>query len=250
MMWKIAVCDDSPAEMGQLLAMLDRYAAQKGVSLHIRDYPDGRALTAACADKGLRFDLILLDVLMACSNGIDTAARLRSLGIRTPIIFCTTSRDYAVESYEVEAAGYLVKPIAYQRLAALLDRHLKSREGPRLALHVPGGIHYLYYSQILYFESREHMTYALLSTGESLRCSESLAALEKTLQSDPRFYRCHKAFLVNLDCIERVEDSFVLMDGSRVPYRIRDKKKITGDYYRYFLEKNLPSPTQPSEGTP
>lgn len=88
------------------------------------------------------------------------------------------------------------------------------------------------------------MTYAILGTGETLRCAESLAVLEKTLSQDPRFYRCHKAYLVNMDYIERVEDVFLLSDGSRVPYRIREKKKITDGYYRYFLKRNLAFPSQ------
>lgn len=244
-MWKIAICDDNSAEAQRLQVLLNRYAAHKGLSFQIRTYPDGIDLASAYEDNGLRFDLILLDVLMLRSNGIDTAAKLRRLGIRTPIIFCTTSRDYAVESYEVEAAGYLVKPVTYERLALLLDRNLKKQDSPRLALHIPGGIHYLYYSQILYFESRDHMTYAMLDTGEAIRCSESLATLEKTLSQDPRFYRCHKAFLVNMDHIERVEDVFVLSEGSRVPYRIRQRKQITDDYYRYFLHRNLDSLSNP-----
>lgn len=243
-MWKIAICDDNSAETEQLRTLLNRYAHQKGLSLQIYAYSDGGALISAYEDKGLRFHLILLDVLMQRSNGIDTAAKLRRLGVHTPIVFCTTSRDYAVESYEVEAAGYLVKPVTYERLALLLDKSLKKQDSPRLALHLPGGIHYVYYSQILYFESREHMTYAILDTGETLRCAESLAVLEKMLSHDPRFYRCHKAYLVNMDYIERVEDVFLLSDGSRVPYRIREKKKITDDYYRYFLKRNLAFPSQ------
>lgn len=246
-MWKVAVCDDNSVETEQLRTMLNRYADQKGLSLQICAYSDGGALISAYEDKGLRFNLILLDVLMQRSNGMDTAAKLRRLGVHTPIVFCTTSRDFAVESYEVEAAGYLVKPVAYERLKQLLDKNLKKQDSPRLALHISSGIHYLYYSQILYFESREHLTYAILDTGETLRCSESLAVLEKMLSHDPRFYRCHKAFLVNMDSIERVEDVFLLSDGSRVPYRIREKKKITDDYYRYFLRRNLQFSSHPTD---
>lgn len=238
-MWSIAICDDSAPEIAQLRTLLSRYAAQTGLSIQLSAYTDGSDLISAYEDNGLRFDLILLDVLLGRANGIDTAAKLRRIGVHAPIVFCTTSRDYAVESYEVEAAGYLVKPIAYEKLKQLLQKLLKKQDCPRLALHVPGGIRYPYYSQILYFESRDHSTYAILDTGETLRCSESLMALEKMLSQDPRFYRCHKAFLVNMDHIERVEDVFILANGSKVPYRIREKKKITDDFYRYFLHRNL-----------
>ena len=121
----------------------------------------------------------------------------------------------------------------------LLDRVLKRPGEPRLALRFHGSTRYLYYSEILYFESRDHVTYAVLSNGETIRCSISLTALENQLSRDPRFYRCHKAYLVNMDCIERMEDVFILTSGHRIPYRIREKKKISDDYYRYFLHRNL-----------
>lgn len=238
-MWKLAICDDSPGEIQTLKTLLNRYAARKGLSLQISAYTDSSDLISAYEDLGLQFDLVLLDVLMGDSNGIDTAAKLRRIGVRTPAIFCTTSRDYAVESYEVEAAGYLVKPVAYEKLELLLEKHLNRQGTPRLALHVSGGMYYPYYDQILCFESCNHATHVILDDGQVLRCAESLAALEKELSNDPRFYRCHKAFLVNMDYIEGVEDAFVLSNGMRVPYRIREKKKIVDDYYRYFLNRNL-----------
>mgnify|MGYP000712500954 CR=1 FL=1 len=48
-------------------------------------------------------------------NGIDTARRLRKLGVEAPIIFLTASPDFALESYEVEASGYLLKPADEER---------------------------------------------------------------------------------------------------------------------------------------
>lgn len=108
-----------------------------------------------------------------------------------------------------------------------------------LALHIHNDIRYFYYEEILFFESREHATYVTLESGEALRCAESLSALEAELARDPRFYRCYRGYLVNLDHIQQMEDVFVMTGGHRVPYRVRDKKKIAADYYRYFLQRNL-----------
>ena len=127
----------------------------------------------------------------------------------------------------------------YEKLAKLLNHLLERLRSPRIALHAPGGIRYQYYDEILFFESRDHVTYAVLTDGENFRCTESLAAVESELAPDPRFCRCHKGYLVNMDYIERVEDAFVLSNGQQVPYRIREKKKITDNYYRYFLKRNL-----------
>lgn len=238
-MWRIAVCDDSAAEIASIQSLLERYAARKGLTFQVSVCRDGSELISAYEDEGAYFDLILLDVIMEGLNGIDTAVRLRRYGVHTPLIFFTTSRDYAVESYEVEAAGYLVKPVDGSKLSAVLDKVFAKMDCPRLALHIHNDIRYFYCNDILFFESRDHATYVVLESGETLRCGESLAALEAELAKDPRFYRCYKGYLINFDHVQQMEDVFVMTGGRRVPYRVRDKKKIAADYYRYFLRRNL-----------
>lgn len=61
----------------------------------------------------------------ASLNGIDTAAELRANGQDVPIIFLTSSREFAVESYEVKAFHYLLKPIDEIRLFAVMDEYRK-----------------------------------------------------------------------------------------------------------------------------
>ena len=238
-MWRLAICDDSAAETDAVRALLDRYAAQKMLTFQVSAYHDGGELVSAHEDEGRHFDLILLDILMRQLNGVDAALRLRRSGVRTPLIFFTSSRDYAVESYDVEAAGYLIKPVEYEKLAAVLDRVFRKMECPRLALHIRGDIRYFSYNEILFFESRDHATYVTLESGDTFRCAGSLAALESELAGDPRFYRCYRGYLINLDHVQQMEDVFVLTGGYRVPYRVRDKKKMAADYYRYFLQRSL-----------
>ena len=62
---------------------------------------------------------------MPLLNGIDTAAELRANGQDVPIIFLTSSREFAVESYEVKAFHYLLKPIDEIRLFAVMDEYRK-----------------------------------------------------------------------------------------------------------------------------
>lgn len=113
-MWTIAICDDNIRELNVIETLLQKYSEESGMALSIHTFLNGSQLLSACQDNGQRFDLILLDVLMDETDGITTAEKLRRSGIHTPIIFCTTTRDYAMESYEVEADGYLIKPLIYE----------------------------------------------------------------------------------------------------------------------------------------
>ena len=60
-------------------------------------------------------------------NGMKIARKLRDIQFKAPIIFLTAHADYAVESYEVYVAGYLLKPYDTNKLTLLLDEVLQSK---------------------------------------------------------------------------------------------------------------------------
>ena len=111
---KIAICDDEPIYIETTSRLLQKWAGEHGIEMQIFTYDNGDDLIAAHTDECM--DLILLDVIMPLLNGIDTAAELRANGQDVPIIFLTSSREFAVESYEVKAFHYLLKPIDEIRL--------------------------------------------------------------------------------------------------------------------------------------
>ena len=71
-------------------------------------------------------DLIILDVIMPLLNGMDTARELRNDNQIVPIIFLTSSREFAVDSYEVKAFHYLIKPVDDVKLFRTLDFSLEN----------------------------------------------------------------------------------------------------------------------------
>lgn len=70
-------------------------------------------------------DIIFLDIVMPLFNGIDTAKELRSENHNVPIVFLTSSREFAVESYEVKALNYLLKPVDESRMFDVLENFRK-----------------------------------------------------------------------------------------------------------------------------
>ena len=56
---------------------------------------------------------------------------------------------------------------------------------------------------------------------------------------DQRFLRCHQSFLVNMRYIADVEEDFILKDGTIVPIRIRQRKAIADEYYRFFCKERV-----------
>jgi two-component SAPR family response regulator len=82
----------------------------------------GRFSNANAASEFLvnnKVDLVLLDIEMPGTNGIDFA---KTIPEKTLIVFTTAYSEYALDSYEVEAIDYLLKPIESERFQKAIDK--------------------------------------------------------------------------------------------------------------------------------
>ena len=100
-MIKIAICDDETAFLTELSAMLRSWAASRELVLQLFPFTNGDKLIAACEESPA--DLVILDIMMPFPGGMDTAKALRQKESHVPLIFLTSSPEFALESYEVRA---------------------------------------------------------------------------------------------------------------------------------------------------
>lgn len=114
---KIAIVDDDAAIRGQLQAGIEE---QLGRTVQFSGFPDGETFLAAWRPGA--FDLVILDIFMGALTGMDVAEKLRETDRDVRIVFCTTSNEYASESYAVNACYYLRKPNEKDGIRIMLDR--------------------------------------------------------------------------------------------------------------------------------
>ncbi|MEG0168293.1 MAG: LytTR family DNA-binding domain-containing protein [Ruthenibacterium sp.] len=238
-MYRIAICDDLPAERVGLKQLLTDYLKQQETAVRFTEYESGEALIIDCAENNAAFDLVFLDIFMGGISGVETAKELRGMGCKMPLVFVTTSPDFALEGYEVQACGYLIKPPSAERLASLLDRLLRTEPAcPKLALKCGKGHRFFDYTEICYLESKGSYLFLHTQDGQTVRAVQKLSEVAAQI-SDKRFLRCHQSYLVNMDYIQKVGDDFVLLDGSIIPIKVRTHKAITDAYYSYFVEQSM-----------
>ena len=91
---KIAICDDELSSIQEIRSLLTHWAVRHDLSFTLYQYSNGDDLLLAL--KHTSMDLIILDIIMPLLNGLDTARELRSEGITVPLIFLTSSRDFAL----------------------------------------------------------------------------------------------------------------------------------------------------------
>lgn len=114
---RIGILEDEAGDRQALSRLVVRWADERGVAVREEEYAEAGPFLAAC--ERMPFDVALLDCYIETNkldveavglSGIDVARTLRARGHQTTIVFTTSSRDYAVEGYEVQALGYLLKP--------------------------------------------------------------------------------------------------------------------------------------------
>lgn len=144
-MLRIATVDDNPADLKEIRMCLSHYfqkrSGQTPIDYTISAYTSGPSFLENF-EKG-DYDLILLDIYMPRMTGMQVAEEIRTIDEDAWIIFLTTSRDHALESYNVFASGYVLKPLLENapQLETLLTRLLPedSLAAKTLTVKLAGG---------------------------------------------------------------------------------------------------------------
>ena len=230
---KIAICENEEADSEAICAILNKYFDQNGYTGQISVYESGESLLTDFT-PGF-FDVIFLDIYMDGITGIETAKRIRSIDPTCALVFITTSRDHCLEGFSVRASAYVVKPIREKEMqTALLQcreifmknaRYIMIRT-ERTDIKIP--LNKIYYAEIYYKSALFHT-----EQGEH-KTRMTMDEIERELGGKP-FYRCHQSFIVNINYIESMTASEILMrNGAVVPIRQRGRDEIYTDIAQYI----------------
>lgn len=232
---RIAVCDDSAFDRALLVELLQQHLAQRSLPVEIVQYDNGVNLLCDMEEEAW-FDIVFLDIYMNDVLGIDVARKLRALRYNGEIIFLTASSDFAVDSYDVAAAGYLLKPISVEKLCLFVDRIIQNFDANTYQVRNRSKVVRIPFREILFVESSNSKCILHREGGESYTIYKRLGEIELEL-TDPRFLRCHQSFLVNMDFIQRMEKQFLLTTGDTVLVRQHDLRSIRQTYLDYVAHK-------------
>ena len=162
-----------------------------------------------------RPDVVLLDIRMPGMDGIETARHLAALTEPPAVIFVTAYDTFAIQAFDAQAIGYLLKPVREQRLKVALLRAMRPTRPQMAALAGPGGaprrqiaaklgdaLRLIPVDTIRYFQAdQKYVTVHDLAGGHLI--DESLKELEAEFRDD--FIRIHRSALVALKYIDSLE---------------------------------------------
>ena len=110
---KIAVCDDEEFYRNELEKMITVYGNETSRKFTLDAWESGAALLDAVKRGDKDYDVIFLDIEMPELSGMEAAGELRSMGKNMALCFVTSFNDYALNAYQIDAIGYVIKPIQY-----------------------------------------------------------------------------------------------------------------------------------------
>lgn len=214
-MLSIAVCDDETLQCCALSSKIQKILDDMNVPCILRRFYSG---TALLQDAG-QFDILILDILMQEPDGLETARILRQRSHGQILIFISSSREYVWDAYDVEAFHYLPKPVDNRKLKDVLQKAVRKAAGQTqeyMIIQRERQKQKVFLRDICYFEIRGRMI-DVHKTDGCFTYYEQISALEGRLQGRG-FFRCHKSFLVNLNCVDSYSRQELLLDsGERIP---------------------------------
>ena len=193
------------------------------------------AALGRCGDG--QIDLILMDIEMTFMDGMSAAEEIRRADPEVLIIFITNSPQYAIKGYAVQALDYILKPLSYYAFCQRMN-HVRELLGRRqkhfLTVPCAGGVQKLDASDIYYVEICDHDLLFHTKQGE-VHSTGSMRDVEQKLPPE-NFFRSSKAYLVNLEHVDGIQDEDAIVNGERVQISRAKRKAFLAALNHYMGE--------------
>ena len=212
------VVDDEPLAVRLLVSYVEK---TPNLQL-LASYTD--SITAINAVKEQKPDLLFLDIQMPNIDGMELA---HSLPEETRVVFTTAFKEYAFESYEVNALDFLLKPIRYNKFLNAVEkaRKLHQPSQPSAAtvqqpntvfIRVDSEWRNIAIDQITYVSGmKDYVLFFLDGEKKPLISHLTMKAVEQMLPS-ARFLRIHRSYIIAVDKIQKVDRNDCVYIGEEI----------------------------------
>ena len=240
-MLHIAVCDDNIDELSNMVQLINQYRTSKNFSCEYAVFPNGFELISTL-EKGKRFDIYCLDIIMPGFKGIDVAKEIRGFDKTAAILFFTSSTEFALESYSVKAINYVLKPISKEKFFFTFDELLEQintkEKEDAIIVRSTEGMQKILISNLVFVEVIGRNVLYHLSSGKVIECIESFSSVCKNLLKYRSFFKPHRSYLLNMQYVDTIENNRVtLQTFSSVPVAQGKAREIKQHYLNYQMEE-------------
>ena len=235
-MLHIAVCDDDMSAVQSHRLIAEDCLRQCGSVGEIVTYTNSDNLLYDITEDQFFFDLILLDIEMPGSSGMELAEKIKPCLPNVKIIFITSHIEYAIDAFELAIFRYVPKEDTGKRLpAAIVDavKLIALEDGKTYTIRTNSRLEKIPYKEIYYIE-RDGKNASITTAGGIARVRKSLQQVYAELDAEEFIY-IDRGCIVNMIHVMQVKDStVVLKNGVSLPVsrsHLREVKEQINMYW-------------------
>lgn len=235
-MLHIAICDDDRAAVENHKNMTEHCLKDCGSIGKIETYTTSDNLLCDIVEDRLFFDLILLDIEMPGSSGMEIAEKIKPCLPDVKIIFITSHIEYAIDAFELSIFRYVPKNELDRRLPAAIQDAIKLIEleaGKTYTIRTNSRLEKIPYREIYYIE-RDGKNASITAVGGTSKVRKSLQQVYAELGAE-EFIFTDRGCIVNMIHILQIKDGMaVLKNGETLPIsrsHLQDVKEQINHYW-------------------
>ena len=231
------IVDDEPLARKGILLLINKTQGLEFVG----EFSDAQSASVFLETESV--DLIFLDIQMPGTNGIEFA---KTIGNKTLVIFTTAYAEYALDSYEVDAIDYLVKPVVLNRfqkavvkaknyidmLSKDASNRLETIENEYILIRAERRIIKIYLNDITFIEGLKD--YVIIHTAEQKIITLMNLKNIHSLLPENIFMRISKSYIVNIRHISSLDNNDVVIGKHEIPIGSAYRNEF---FERYVLGK-------------
>lgn len=213
---RIAICEDNIAHAQILSRYINGWAKHHRVTVLIVCYKSAEEFLLGWS-KDNTFDLAFLDIELNHTNGLELAYCIRKQDQGMLLVFTTGLQNYVFRGYEVRAFRYMLKPIKEKECMKTLDaayQIISNQNDDTFAIVQETQSIRLFKRDIYYFEMDNHYVIVHTTRG-TYRYKERLSHIA-SLFGEPRFCKCHRSYVVNLEHVSTINENKVEIDNGDI----------------------------------
>lgn len=239
-MFRLAVCDDDTRSLTHMISLLEEYRFMSPFHIEYTSFHNGLEL-ASVLEHGKHFDIYCLDIVMPGFDGIELGKEIRNYDKSAQIIYFTSSPEFALDSYSVKAANYILKPITREKLFSTLNEvleHMKHMEETAITVKDNQGIHKILLSNLVYAEAMGRKVIYHLNSNRTLECSIRFSEVCNTLLEYSYFIKPHRSYIVNMNYINTIENTEITLQiPATIPIAQGKGKEIKDVYLEFQMKR-------------
>jgi len=222
---KIAICENEVKHQNEIQSLLQQWAKDSKREISISIFDDSESLIMLWGD--VIFDILLLDIEMKKTSGMELAKIIRRIDDNVIIVFITSYASYSLEGYDVNPLHYLIKPLKKEVFFNVLDKAYaiySLRGGDGIVINTEDGAKKILTDTIHYISISAH--YADIYTSDGVyKTRTTIKELAAALPS--HFIYCHRSYIINLFKVVCAFSGYVTMnDNTEIPVSKSHTKQV------------------------